>query len=222
MGPKIKYFFTADNAFIDEQVGKLSASGFFDTLITPVFPFKGPKFYIVIGLIQVEGSMEVLLKINQPDGKEVGESIGIVNPRSINDTVNVIIATEDMPLHQEGVYSFCVYDRKNMELLGSYFVNVNYPPQRVFKEGEAEDILSNPDLIKGALVRIKCEKCSAEYKLSLHLDKNKPAPEGHIPFPEGDMLDCCEDNKIELIGIRRQLEWEFGKPKPAQQEEVQL
>ena len=212
MNLKIKYFLTVDNAYIDKGTGKLTAQGIFDTLYITMFPTKAPKFFVVIGIINIEGSAEILLEINTPDGEKLAEVSENVTAHFINQTEHIIIEMNEFPLLQEGTYNVHVYDKNNMEPLGSYFINANYPPQRYFQAEEIEKILNNPNLVQTVLIKINCDYCGKEHNFSLNLDKNKSIPEDYNPFPKNDLLNCCGKKTINLTGIRRELEWTYGNP----------
>ena len=53
-------------------------------------------------------------------------------------------------------------------------------------------------------------------KLQLSLDVNEDLAEGHILFPENNTL-TLEGNEYDLTGLRREMEWMFGRPIPQQQ-----
>jgi hypothetical protein len=67
--------------------------------------------------------------------------------------------------------------------------------------------------VKDAKIAIECPSCKKKHELDLHLDPQRPAEEGLIKFPENNILECC-GQQIDITGIRRQIEWAFGAPKP--------
>lgn len=214
MNPVLKYFITADNVHIDKSTGKLSVDGFFDVIHMPVFPGKAQKFFMLLGFIEVEKDIDILIKAYDPSGEEHGFTEASIHSKSINEISNLIIEIDDFTILTKGIYTFKIINKSDMSLINSYFFMADYPPQRIFTAEEIKTILENKDLIKGAEVRIQCPKCDKTYNFYLHLNKKAPLPNNCLPFPEDDKISCCEGSILEITGIRREVEGSFGKEKP--------
>ena len=96
-----------------------------------------------------------------------------------------------------------------MRIVFLYYFKADYPPKRKFTDQDINNILQNPKLAKGAKIKIECPKCNKKYNLELNLDPTKPISKDFHPFPEDNIIKCCEET-IDLTGIRRQIEWNFG------------
>ena len=96
-----------------------------------------------------------------------------------------------------------------------------YPPKRRFTEEEVLDILSKKEDV---IVTVKTDYTIPGHeevkKFQLNLDGNAPIEEGYEPFPENDKLEV-DGTVYDLEGIRRNIEWMFGQPKPKAKEEVE-
>ena len=86
-----------------------------------------------------------------------------------------------------------------------------YPPKRRFTEEEVLNILSKKDDV---IVSVKTDYTIPGHeevkKFQLNLDGNAPIEEGYEPFPENDKLEV-DGTVYDLEGIRRNIEWMFGK-----------
>lgn len=217
MTPKIKYLITADYAGIDETTKKLNVNGFFDSLSIPIFPSEAPKFYFVIGLNNIIEKTLIKFQILNPNNHILAEKDMEISSNHLTGIINSIVDVDKMPLSERGVYTINVILKDTNEILGSYSLIIDYPPQRVFDNGEIESIINNPKLIKNSRVKIICPKCKTVHNLELNLDRNKPISKGYVPFPDSNTIECCDGNKIDLIGLRRHIEWAFGQPIPKKQ-----
>ena len=56
-------------------------------------------------------------------------------------------------------------------------------------------------------------------KLQISLDNSVPVEEGYIAFPEDDTIEI-KGKKFDLTGMRRHVEWMFGRPIPRAEEET--
>lgn len=213
MSPQIKYFITADYATIDSSTGKLSVNGFFDTFTNTTFPAATGTFYVILGITNISKEEEIILHVIDPDGERVLEiEVGVAS-KNENDIVNAIGQVQSMPLPVLGVYKVLIYSKSTMEIINESRLSASYPPQRTFADGEIEKIIGDPSVAKGAQIGVKCPKCEAEYRFELNLDKSKKLAEGFLPFPESNLFQCPNDDQVfDLTGIRRQVEWNFGKP----------
>lgn len=217
MSPKIRYFITADYATTDEKTRKLSVNGFFDAFRNVLFPSESNKFFVVIGIYNVEGKAELILRFKDPDENVYFEHEVEVSAKIKSDTVNNIFEMDGMPLSKRGVYTVEIFDKNDMSLIQEFSFIADFPSQRVFKEGEIEAILKDPTLTKGAQIKLDCPNCNESHQFDLNLDPARKIREGFKRFPEDNILRCgCGSEEVDLTGLRRQIEWSFGQKLPNQ------
>jgi len=95
----------------------------------------------------------------------------------------------------------------------------SYPPKRQFRDGEVEAILASKEkIIRSIKSDFKPVDLETGVKLQLSLDVNEPLQEGHILFPKDDKL-TLEGKEYDLTGLRREIEWMFGRPIPEKKSE---
>ncbi|MCO1599803.1 DUF6941 family protein [Desulfosporosinus nitroreducens] len=210
MTPKIRYFITADNAIIDQITQKLSVNGLFDNFRIILFPSQAPKFFIVLGTFESEGKLNLLLRIKQPTGGIVAEVEIDTLAKSVNETVSSIIEIPNLPLPEQGLYTIEVIDRDCNKVINTYHLTANFPPERIFEQGEVEKILNEPSLAKSAKIEIGCPYCKEAHSFQLSLDPNREVDPGSLKFPEDNILKCC-DKEVDLTGVRNQIFWTFGQ-----------
>ena len=118
---------------------------------------------------------------------------------------------DKLPLPERGKYVINVYYQDKNTPVDTFFFKADYPPQRIFAEGEIESILHDPNAVKGSQIEIECSTCGRKYKLELNLDHRKSISEGFTAFPRDNRIECCEGQPLDLTGMRRQIEWAFGQ-----------
>lgn len=207
--PKVKYFITADLAYLDSKNQKLSTKGFFDRFRISIFPSKAPQFFLVLGITDIKESVNIILQINKPNGEIHSMIETRFQAKNSLDTVNRIFKMEGLPLPERGVYTFKVLLKENKSLLAEHILIADYPPKRVFSHEEMNRILSDPMVIKDSKVMVECNKCGQKFHFELKLDPNQPTTPGFLPFPPDNKLNCC--GELDLTGLRREVEWRFGK-----------
>jgi len=211
MKPKIKFFICADYISVDQLSNKLSINGIFDTFTSVLYPTVMPKSFIALGINNFENTIDLEVNIISPNDELVVKYEVRLTTQNINNTANWIIALDGLHLPQKGKYIVNVINKFDNSVINEYFVMADYLQPRIFSQEEIEGILKDPTLMKGAKVKILCPYCQKEYNLELNLNKEYKTEEGWLQFPENDLLECCEGRTIELTGIRRQIEYEYGK-----------
>lgn len=103
-----------------------------------------------------------------------------------------------------------VIDTDCNEVINTYYLTANFPPERILDQGETEKILNDPLSAKSSVIIIGCPYCNETYSFQLNLDPNRKIEPGNIQFPENNILECC-GNKVDLTGVRHQISWEFGQ-----------
>lgn len=207
--PKVKYFITVDLAHLDSKNQKLSAKGFFDRFRISIFPSKAPQFFLVLGITDIKGSVNIVLQINKPNGEIHSMIETRFQAKSPLDTVNRIIKMDGLPLPERGIYTFKVILKEDQSLLAEHILIADYPPKREFSPEEIQRILTDPMMIKDSKVKVQCNKCGQMFHFELRLDPNQPTTPGFLPFPPNNKLNCC--GELDLTGLRREIEWNFGK-----------
>lgn len=208
----IRYFITADYASVD-QAGKLSVNGFFDNFQVSVCPSAAPKFFVVIGFSDLEEDTEFTLDFFDPDGISVAEATGQVRKQPGSNVSNFIMELNDFPLPKRGRYRIEI--KESDRAIGTYDFTADWIPEREFKPGEREHILSDEAVIKGAHIKVICPKCGTEKKYELTLLPDKEITEGYEWFPEDNIMRCCDPSlNVDITGMRRQIEWSYGQKLP--------
>ncbi len=220
MSIKIKGIITAHRAKPNPQVGgALDILGAFDEMIQPLFPVPMQNMAIVISFSGLERNTVFEMRLNGPNDEliskgEFGVAMGpFGNGKKIIDMEKVL-------LKERGNYTIDIFEKRpeGLKFLEtcSLFVAA-YPPKRVFREGEIEAILGNGEVIKTIKTEFRPFGVEEAVKLQLSLDNSIPVEEGHLLFPGSDEIEL-EGKKYDLTGLRRQMEWMFGRPIPKQEE----
>ena len=102
--------------------------------------------------------------------------------------------------------------------------NADYPPQREISDAEKEAILADEKLIRMVKTEFKPfefanDESVKPVKLQISLDNSVPVEEGYIAFPEDNTIEI-KGKKFDLTGMRRHVEWMFGRPIPKLEEET--
>ena len=208
--PKIKYFLTADFSVVEPQTGKLNVNGIFDTVRSIIFPSMIPEFYITLGFNNIKDNLDVIMQVLRPDGMKHFATELNVKSNSYMDTVNKIAHIKSMTIPMIGEYTVNIINKENMKIIDSFTFNAAYPPKRIFTEQEIIGILNDPNCTKNGRIELKCAKCGKVHKVELNLNPNAEIEEGWEKYPEGDSIKCDCGDRIELIGVKRQIEWTFG------------
>lgn len=221
MSIKLKYFLVGEAGGLNKTTGRIDLGGIFDLVTSPFFPMSMPKISILMGFDGLKHDTLFELRINGPEEQLIGKlEFGV--PAVMNGlTSRQIIQLDQLPIATRGKYTVDILEKteKGYKFVGtSDFFTAVYPPQRKFKEGEIEAILSSKeDLIVEVKTDYTVPGNDTVYKFQLNLDDNAPILEGYLPFPKNDTLEV-DGQKYDLQGIRRNIEWMFGKPKPKAQE----
>ena len=101
--------------------------------------------------------------------------------------------------------------------------NADYPPQREISESEKESILADESVIRMVKTEFKPFELADDesiepIRLQFSLDKTIPVAEGYIAVPEDDTIEV-KGKKFDLTGMRRHIEWMYGRPIPKMSEE---
>jgi hypothetical protein len=161
-------------------------------------------------MINIDEKKDIKIEILLPDKTkhaEMGLEFIALSP---TDVVSMILDMSEFPLPVKGTYAINILVDNN--IIGEYNLEVTYPPERKFLPEEIEEILNDPNRIKGSIVTFECKKCNKKMIFELNLDSQKPIESGHIKFPDNNLVECCGET-TDLTGLRREIEWAFGSPK---------
>lgn len=213
MKPTIKYFVTSDYAMLEQDTGKISASGIFDSFINTIYPAQSPRFFIVSAFTGIQEDIEIAIEIKAPSDETLLRIDWLAEAQPENHIVQGVFQIDSIPLPEKGLYIINIFESSSGNVIAQYPLLCMYPPKREFSDDEIKSILGDPGMIKGAQISIKCPRCQKEYLLDLHLDPDKETKEGCIQFPEDNILECC-DTKLDITGVRYQIEQSYGLPLP--------
>lgn len=224
MAITLKYFLVGESGGFNQQTGRMDLGGIFDVVTSPIFPMGIPQAVILLGFEGLQGDTAFELRVNGPENQLIGKvEFGV--PAAINGlTSKQVIQLQKLPIMTRGKYTVDILE-KTQE--GFKFVAATdlftamYPPKREFKEGEIAEILTKKaELITEVKTEYKVPGSEMVYKLQLNLDENAPIQEGFMPFPNDDKI-VIDGKEHDLVGVRRNIEWMFGRPKPQKPEENQ-
>lgn len=223
---KLRSVETAMRADANQQIpNAIDALGIFDNLIQPVLPLPMSGLSIIFSFEEMEVPAMFEVRINSPKDDLITKGSFGVMPDPFGYGRKVI-NLEALLLGERGDYTVDVFelsaDEKLKFMKSEKLFTLEYPPQRNFSEAEIEKILADDNLIKTVRTEFKPIKFLDDeelepIKFQISLDKNLPLEEGHIAFPEDDMIEI-KGEKFELIGLRRHVEWMFGQELPKDEE----
>jgi hypothetical protein len=131
-----------------------------------------------------------------------------------------VINIEKFLIAERGTYTVDILEKTPTGLkflTTKTLFTAEYPPKRKFRDGEVEAILNSKEkIIKTIKTEFKAPDMKEPVKIQLSLDVNDPVEEGHILFPNDDILEL-DGKKYDLTGLRREMEWMFGRPIPKNQ-----
>lgn len=205
-----------NNGFIDMM-------GVFENFIQPLFPYPMPNLSVVITVTELERPTMLEIRVNSPDETLISKGDFGIIPDAFGIGTK-IIDLENFVIGERGRYTIDLFEKVSndkVKFIGTEeLFMADYPPQRRMSDEEKEAILKDETVIK--TVKTEFSVVPDEViKVQISLDKNAPLEEGHIAIPEDDRLIINEDRVIDLTGIRRQMEWLYGRPYPKQTEELQ-
>jgi len=159
------------------------------------------------------------MRINSPSD-ELLSSGELPVPRDMFGHGRKVINIEKFVIAERGTYTLDILEKTPSGLkflMTESLFTTSYPPKRQFQDGEVKAILASKEkIIRTIKSDFKPVDVETVVKLQLSLDINEKVEEGHILFPENNIL-TIEENEYDLTGLRREMEWMFGRPIPEQQ-----
>ncbi|UUV18905.1 hypothetical protein NRK67_05190 [Fusobacteria bacterium ZRK30] len=219
MSIKLKHCLTSHVTKFNPQSRGFDIAGQFDTLVQPIFPIGMPQLSIYLAFEGLNRDTNFEMRINSPSD-ELLSSGELPVPRDMFGHGRKVINIEKFVISERGAYTLDILEKTPSGLkflLTETLFTTSYPPKRQFQDGEVEAILSSKEkIIKTIKSDFKPVDLETGVKLQLSLDVNEKLEEGHILFPENNTL-TLEGNEYDLTGLRREMEWMFGRPIPEQQ-----
>ena len=224
---KIRSVETALRADVSQNVPNgVDALGIFDNLVQPIFPFPVESLSIILSFSEMEGPTMFQVRINAPNDDLVSKGDFGVLPDQFGYGRKVI-NLGGILITERGKYTVDIFeigvDNKLKFIKTKRLFNADYPPQREMSESEKEAILADETLIRMVKTEFKPfefveDETLDPIKLQISLDDSVPLEEGYIAVPEDNTI-LVKGKKFDLTGMRRHVEWMFGKPIPKQEEE---
>lgn len=224
MAITLKYFLLGEVGGFNKQTGRMDLGGIFDVVTSPVFPMQIPQVVALVGFDGVERDTIFEIRVNGPDNELIGKAeVGV--PGTLTGlTAKQAIQLQKLPVMNRGRYTVDILEKTQggfKFVASTDMFTAMYPPKRNFKDGEIEEILSKKEeLITQVKTDYRVPGSEEVFKLQLNLDENVPVEEGYEGFPANDIL-VVDGNEHDLTGIRRNIEWMFGRPKPKKEDKVE-
>ena len=217
---------TALRADISQNVPNgIDALGIFDNLVQPVFPFPVDNIAMILSFAELEGPTMFEIRVNSPSDELITKGSFGVLPDEYGYG-RKILNTGSFLVTERGKYTIDVFelgaDKKLKFLKTKRLFNADYPPKREFSEDEIKEILENENLIRVVKTEFKPlefanDETVEPIKFQISLDKDLPLADGHIALPEDNIIEI-KGKKFDMTGMRRHIEWMFGRPIPKVEE----
>jgi len=222
MSIKLRHCLTSHTTTFNPQSRGFDIAGQFDTLVQPIFPIGMQNMAIYLGFEGLKENTDFEMRINSPSD-ELLSSGELAIPVDMFGQGKKVINIEKFVIAERGNYTIDILEKTPTGLkfltTETLFVT-SYPPKRQFQDGEVEAILNSKEkIIRTIKSDFKPIGVETGVKLQLSLDINEELEEGHILFPDNNMI-TIEDKEYDLTGLRREMEWMFGRPIPTEQPEA--
>lgn len=224
---RIRSVETAIRADVSRNIPNgVDALGIFDNLVQPIFPFPVESLSIILSFSEMEGPTMFQVRINAPNDDLVSKGDFGVLPDQFGYGRKVI-NLGGILISERGKYTIDIFelgvDKKLKFIKTRRLFFADYPPQREFTDAEKQAILEDESLIRVVKTEFKPfefvnDDTVKPIKLQISLDDSVPLEEGYIAVPEDNTI-LVKGKKFDLTGMRRHVEWMFGKPIPRQEEE---
>ena len=212
---RIRSVETAIRADVSRNIPNgVDALGIFDNLVQPIFPFPVESLSIILSFSEMEGPTMFQVRINAPNDDLVSKGDFGVLPDQFGYGRKVI-NLGGILISERGKYTIDIFelgvDKKLKFIKTRRLFFADYP------------ILEDESLIRVVKTEFKPFEFANDdtvkpIKLQISLDDSVPLEEGYIAVPEDNTI-LVKGKKFDLTGMRRHVEWMFGKPIPKQEEE---
>jgi len=216
MALKVRNLIVAHKANINKQLGgAIDILGAFSEMIQPVFPFPMKNLSMVLELDGLERNTMFEMRLNGPEDELISKGeFGIA--ASPFGTGKKVIDIENFLITERGKYTLDLLEKKpeGLKFVQSCDLFIAaYPPQRRFGEEEIKKIMADENLIKTVKTEFRAFGTKESVKLQLNLKNEMSIEEGFTAFPIDDRISL-DGKEHDLTGLRRQIEWMFGRPIP--------
>ncbi len=224
MAVKLRHCLVSHGTTFNPQKRGFDIAGQFDTVVQPVFPIGIQQLSIYLAFEGLENAQTTFeMRINSPSD-ELLSSGELEIPKDMFGYGKKVINVEKFVLSERGTYTIDILEKTPTGpkfLTSETLFITSYPPKRQFRDGEVEAILASKEkIIKTIKSDFQPVGCKKAVKLHLSLDINEPIGEEHILFPEDNKL-TIEGKEYDLTGLRREMEWMFGRPIPEKNKQAE-
>lgn len=214
---KLKHIIVAHKAKMNPQIpGGIDFIGAFDNIVQPIFPYPMMNLSIVITIDEITKPTAFEVRVNSPSDQLItkGEFMPMVDPFGMGKK---IIDLEKIMIKDRGEYTIDLFEKDGDKLK---FMSTNrlfiadFPPQRPMPKELVAEILKKDDVIRKVKTEFRpFDNPEKLIKIQLSLDPEEVVEEGYLPYPEKGILEL-DGKEYDLRGLRRQIEWMYGRPLP--------
>ncbi|WP_300331158.1 hypothetical protein [Fusobacterium sp.] len=214
---KVRSVVVAHRAQMNPQLGgAVDALGIFDNMIQPMFPIPMQHMSIILTIEEIIKPTLFEVRLNGPEGDLItkGEFQPMVDPFGVGKK---ILDLDKFLIPTRGKYTIEVFEKlpdNKYKFMSEHTLFIaDYPPQRPFTQDEINKILADDTVIR--VIKTEFQPVGLEEKIKIQhsLDPNVPVEDGYITIPENNKLKVGEV-ELDLLGLRRHLDWMFGRPIP--------
>ncbi|MDP0487956.1 MAG: hypothetical protein Q7K36_00420 [Fusobacterium sp. JB020] len=219
---KVKSIVVAHRAQMNKQLGgAVDILGSFDNMIQPIFPVPMDHMSIILTIEEILKPTLFEIRINGVDDDLItkGEFRPMIDPFGVGKK---IFDLDKFIIPKRGRYTIELFEKlgeDKVKFISEHTLFVaDYPPQREITPDQVKKILESDDLIKVVKTEFQPFGLDHTIKVQHSLDENIPLAEGYVAIPEENKI-VVDGKEIDLLGLRRHLEWMFGNPVPKNNEE---
>lgn len=214
---KVRSVVVAHQAKMSNQLGgAVDILGSFDNMIQPIFPVPMEHMSIILTIEEILQPTLFEIRINGAKEELItkGEFRPMVDPFGVGKK---IFDLEKFIIPERGKYTIELFEKigeGKVKFVSEHTLFIaDYPPQREISPEQAEKILKTEDVIKVVKTEFQPLGLSHTIKIQHSLDKEIPLAEGYMAIPEDNKI-IVDEKEIDLLGLKRHLEWMFGNPIP--------
>lgn len=210
-------FILGEYGGVNQNTGKIDVGGIFDVITAPLFPLVLPRVIVFLSFNEVYRDTLCELRINDPENEILAKIEFGLAGQNTDIPSKQIIQLESLPVQLRGKYTADVLEKtgagykfiKSVDLFTAM-----YPPKRKFSDEEIAAILSKQEEL---IVTVKTDYIipgtTVLKKYQLNLDETAPIEDGYESFPPDNKVEI-DGTVHDLEGLKRNVEWMFGREKP--------
>lgn len=214
---KVRSVVVAHQAKMSNQLGgAVDIFGSFDNMIQPIFPVPMEHMSIILTIEEILQPTLFEIRINGSKEELItkGEFRPMVDPFGVGKK---IFDLEKFIIPERGKYTIELFEKigeGKVKFISEHTLFIaDYPPQREISPEQVEKILNTEDVIKVVKTEFQPLGLSHTIKIQHSLDKEIPLAEGYMAIPQENKI-IVDGKEIDLLGLKRHLEWMFGNPIP--------